>query len=83
MSRQGQDEAMTTWDALLLVSFGGPEGPDEVLPFLRRVTAGRDMAAEVDREFFRCDKCGNDSRTIDQREAAENTQHNNNITNDD
>ena len=29
------------------------------------------MAAEVDREFFRCDKCGNDSRTIDQREAAE------------
>ncbi|MEP6834237.1 MAG: hypothetical protein ABJB74_12630 [Gemmatimonas sp.] len=29
------------------------------------------MAAEVDREYFRCDKCGHDSRTIDQREAAE------------
>lgn len=29
------------------------------------------MAAEVEREFFRCDKCGHDSRTIDQREAAE------------
>ncbi|SNQ47558.1 Ferrochelatase [Frankia canadensis] len=28
-------------DALLLVSFGGPEGPDDVLPFLRNVTAGR------------------------------------------
>jgi ferrochelatase len=28
-------------DAVLLVSFGGPEGPDEVMPFLRRVTAGR------------------------------------------
>jgi putative zinc finger/helix-turn-helix YgiT family protein len=31
------------------------------------------MSAEVEREFFRCDKCGNDSRTIDQREAAEKT----------
>ena len=28
-------------DALLLVSFGGPEGPEEVMPFLERVTAGR------------------------------------------
>ncbi len=28
-------------DALLLVSFGGPEGPDEVMPFLRNVTRGR------------------------------------------
>ncbi|MEX0869545.1 MAG: ferrochelatase [Nitriliruptoraceae bacterium] len=30
-------------DAILLVSFGGPEAPDEVLPFLERVTAGRDI----------------------------------------
>lgn len=29
------------------------------------------MAAEVEREFFRCDKCANESRTIDQRESAE------------
>ncbi|MEO7359658.1 MAG: hypothetical protein ABI120_04970 [Gemmatimonadaceae bacterium] len=29
------------------------------------------MAAEVDRQYFRCDKCGHDNRTIDQREAAE------------
>lgn len=28
-------------DALLLVSFGGPEKPDDVLPFLENVTAGR------------------------------------------
>jgi ferrochelatase len=35
-----------TYDALLLVSFGGPEGPDEVLPFLRRVTAGRGVPDE-------------------------------------
>src|SRR5258708_17369659 len=29
--------------ALLILSFGGPEGPDEVMPFLRRVTEGRDV----------------------------------------
>lgn len=28
-------------DAIVLLSFGGPEGPDEVMPFLRQVTAGR------------------------------------------
>lgn len=32
-------------DAVLLVGFGGPSGPDEVLPFLRRVTRGRDVPA--------------------------------------
>ncbi|MGH3745691.1 MAG: ferrochelatase, partial [Mycobacteriales bacterium] len=37
---------MTTWDALLLVSFGGPEGPGDVLPFLRRVTEGRGVSDE-------------------------------------
>ncbi|GIL26455.1 ferrochelatase [Actinocatenispora comari] len=29
------------YDAFLLLSFGGPEGPDDVMPFLRNVTAGR------------------------------------------
>ena len=29
------------YDALLLLSFGGPEGPEDVLPFLRNVTRGR------------------------------------------
>ena len=29
------------FDALLLLSFGGPEGPDEVMPFLENVTRGR------------------------------------------
>ncbi|WP_432557476.1 ferrochelatase [Granulicoccus sp. GXG6511] len=29
------------YDALLLISFGGPESPEEVMPFLLRVTAGR------------------------------------------
>jgi ferrochelatase len=32
--------------ALLLVSFGGPEGPDDVLPFLRNVTRGRNIPDE-------------------------------------
>ena len=31
------------YDALLLVSFGGPEKPDDVVPFLRNVTAGKDI----------------------------------------
>ncbi len=29
------------YDAIVLLSFGGPEAPEEVLPFLRRVTAGK------------------------------------------
>jgi ferrochelatase len=29
------------FDAVLVVSFGGPEGPDDVLPFLRNVLRGR------------------------------------------
>ncbi|HEX4018011.1 MAG TPA: ferrochelatase [Frankiaceae bacterium] len=36
---------MAGYDAVLLVSFGGPEGPGDVLPFLRNVTAGRDVPA--------------------------------------
>ncbi len=33
-------------DALLVLSFGGPEAPDEVMPFLERVTAGRGVSPE-------------------------------------
>ncbi len=36
----------TAFDAFLLLSFGGPQGPDEVLPFLRKVTAGRGIPDE-------------------------------------
>ena len=35
-----------TIDALLLTSFGGPERPDDVLPFLENVTRGRDVPRE-------------------------------------
>jgi ferrochelatase len=34
------------YDAVLLTSFGGPENPDEVMPFLERVTAGRAIPRE-------------------------------------
>ncbi len=34
------------YDAILLVSFGGPEHPDEVLPFLENVTRGRNVPRE-------------------------------------
>ena len=33
-------------DALLVLSFGGPEGPRDVLPFLERATAGRGVPRE-------------------------------------
>jgi len=33
--------SLDPYDAVLLLSFGGPDAPDEVMPFLRRVTAGR------------------------------------------
>ena len=33
-------------DALLVVGFGGPEGPDDVLPFMENVTRGRGIPAE-------------------------------------
>ncbi len=36
----------TPYDALLLVSFGGPEKPDDVIPFLANVTRGRGIPEE-------------------------------------
>ena len=37
---------MPAYDAFLLLSFGGPEGPDDVLPFLENVTRGRGVPRE-------------------------------------
>ncbi|GAA4657976.1 ferrochelatase [Kineococcus glutinatus] len=34
------------YDALLLLSFGGPDGPDDVMPFLENVTRGRGIPRE-------------------------------------
>jgi protoporphyrin/coproporphyrin ferrochelatase len=48
---------LRTYDALLLVSFGGPEGPDDVIPFLENVTRGRgiprERLAEVGEHYYR------------------------------
>lgn len=38
--------ALEPYDAVLLGSFGGPEAPEEVMPFLRRVVAGRGVPDE-------------------------------------
>ena len=37
---------MTRYDAILLAGFGGPEGQDDVIPFLRNVTRGRGIPEE-------------------------------------
>jgi ferrochelatase len=37
---------VTDYDALLVMSFGGPEGPQDVLPFLENVTRGRNVPRE-------------------------------------
>lgn len=34
------------YDAILVVSFGGPDGPDDVLPFLENVLRGRNVPRE-------------------------------------
>lgn len=34
------------YDALLIVGFGGPEGPDDVMPFLENVVRGRNVPRE-------------------------------------
>jgi protoporphyrin/coproporphyrin ferrochelatase len=39
-------ETPVAYDAILLASFGGPEGQDDVLPFLRNVTRGRGIPDE-------------------------------------
>src|SRR5438105_14145240 len=36
----------TFFDAILVVAFGGPEGMDDVLPFLENVTRGRGVPRE-------------------------------------
>ncbi len=45
------------YDAVLLVSFGGPEKPEDVVPFLQNVTKGRgvpaERLAEVGQHYFR------------------------------
>jgi ferrochelatase len=37
---------VTDYDAVLVVGFGGPEGPDDVMPFLENVLRGRNVPRE-------------------------------------
>jgi ferrochelatase len=45
--RAGSDvNPLSPYDGILLLSFGGPEKPEDVMPFLRIVTAARDIPDE-------------------------------------
>jgi ferrochelatase len=44
--QSSSDATDSRFDAILLLSFGGPEGPDDVMPFLRNVTRGRGIPEE-------------------------------------
>jgi len=53
---QPSDRPTQAYDAILLLSFGGPEGPDDVVPFLENVTRGRgiprERLAQVGQHYF-------------------------------
>jgi len=44
--RTETDVTASPYDAILVVGFGGPEGPEEVMPFLENVTRGRNIPRE-------------------------------------
>jgi ferrochelatase len=46
MPEQPAQTSPVPYDALLLLSFGGPEGPEDVVPFLENVTRGRGIPRE-------------------------------------
>jgi ferrochelatase len=41
-----EPDPLAPYDAVLLLSFGGPEAPEEVMPFLQNVTSGRGIPTE-------------------------------------
>ena len=51
------DHPLEPYDGILLLSFGGPEKPEDVLPFLRTVTAGKgipdERLEEVGEHYYR------------------------------
>ena len=40
------EQSPTVYDAIVVVSFGGPEGPGDVIPFLENVVRGRNVPRE-------------------------------------
>lgn len=55
MTANSSTDPFAPYDALLLCSFGGPNRPEDVIPFLRNVTAGKnipeDRLAEVGEHY--------------------------------
>lgn len=51
------EQPLEPYDGILLLSFGGPEKPEDVLPFLRTVTAGKgipdERLEEVGEHYYR------------------------------
>jgi ferrochelatase len=55
---RGKSDPLDPYDAVLVASFGGPRGRDEVMPFLRRVSNGRvpdSRLADVAEHYYRFD----------------------------
>lgn len=56
-SHGAYDDIPRAYDAVLYLSFGGPEGPDDVMPFLENVTRGRGVPRrrleEVAQHYYR------------------------------
>src|SRR6266850_4184968 len=46
MTSRDIHSANQSYDAILVVSFGGPEGMDDVMPFLENVLRGRNVPRE-------------------------------------
>src|SRR5579872_722156 len=44
--RTGAAASIMNYDAILVVSFGGPESPEDVIPFLENVLRGRNVPRE-------------------------------------
>ena len=57
MTEPAADHPLAPYDGILLLSFGGPEKPEDVLPFLRTVTAGKgipdERLEEVGEHYYR------------------------------
>ncbi|HEY7723370.1 MAG TPA: ferrochelatase [Pedococcus sp.] len=57
MTEPAADHPLAPYDGVLLLSFGGPEKPEDVLPFLRTVTAGKgipdERLEEVGEHYYR------------------------------
>ena len=45
-SPSGLSDSSSSYDAILLLSFGGPEQPDDVMPFLENVVRGKNVPQE-------------------------------------